>query len=126
MDLGWKIITFPMSQPFKNIVNIVVFIRFHFLDNFQNFVVSGTILESMLEALGLSRAHSGDFEGCWKLLRILMNFRVSSETPQIESTQSGEGKRTHSRAHYYHQLGGYSIQNVTYSMEHGTWRLKGM
>ena len=32
----------------------------------------------------------------------------------------------HSRAHYYRQYGGYSMQNVTYSMEHGTWRLKGL
>ena len=53
-----------------------------------------------------------------------MNFRVSSETPRIEAIQSGEGKKLIPRAHSYHQLGGYSIQNVTYSMEDGTWRLK--
>ena len=115
-----------MSQPFENIVNIVFFIRFHFLNNFYNFVVSGTILETILEALGFSRAHFEDFGGCWRLLRISMNFRVSSETPRILRPLPGGGKRMHSRAHYYQQLGGYSIQNVTYSMERGTWRLKGL
>ena len=55
-----------------------------------------------------------------------MNSRVSSETLQAEASQSGGGKILVPRAHYYRQLGGYSIQNVTYSREHGTWRLKGM
>ena len=55
-----------------------------------------------------------------------MNFKVFSETPRIQSTQSGEGKKLIPRAHYYRQYGGYRRQNVTYSMEHGTWRLKGI
>ena len=46
-----------------------------------------------------------------------MNSRVSSETPRIQAPQSGEGKSCVSRAHYYRQLGGYSIQNTTYSMK---------
>ena len=50
-----------MSQPLKNIVNTVVFIRFHFFHNFWNLMVSGTILETILEALGLSRTHLADF-----------------------------------------------------------------
>ena len=89
-------------------------------------MVSGTILETILEALGVSKAHFDDSEGCWRLLRISMNFRVFSETPRIEASQSGGGKRTVPRAHYYRQYGGYSTQNVTYSMEPGTWRLKRM
>ena len=55
-----------------------------------------------------------------------MNFNAFSETPKIEATHSGEGKNPVPRAHYYRQYGGYRRQNVTYSMEHGTWRLKGM
>ena len=126
MDSEWKIISFPMSQPLENIGNTVVFIRFHFFHNFWNLMVSGTILETILEALGLSRTHLADFWGSWRLLRISMNFNAFSETPRILRPLPGEGKRTHSRAHYYRQYGAYSIQNVTYSMEHGTWRLKGM
>ena len=126
MDFEWKVISFPMSHPLKNMVNSVVFIRFHFFNNFRNLMVSGTILETILEALGISRAHFEDFGGCWRLLRISMNFRIFSETPRILRPLPGGGKRMHSRAHYYQQLNGYSIQNVTYSMEHGTWRLKGL
>ena len=125
MDSEWKINSFPMSQPLKNIVNTVVFIRFHFFHNFWNLIVSGTILETILEALDLSRTHLADFWGSWRLLRISMNFNAFSETPRIESTHSGEGKKPIARAHYYRQYGGYRRQNVTYSMEHGTWRLKG-
>ena len=88
-------------------------------------MVSGTILETILEVLGISRTHFEDFWWCWRLLKIAMTSIVFSETPQIEASQSGEGKKLIPRAHYYHQLGGYSIQNVTYSMEHGTWDLKG-
>ena len=125
MDSEWKIISFPISKPLKNMVNIVVFIRFHLFHNFWNLMVSGTILETILEALGLSRIHFEDPCRCWRLFRISMIFRIFSETPRIESTQSGEGKIFIPRAHYYRQYGGYSMQNVTYSMEHGTWRLKG-
>ena len=125
MDSEWKIISFPMSQPLKNTVNTVVFIRFHFFHNFWNLMVSGTILETILEALGLSRTHLADFWGSWRLLRISINFRVFSETPRILRPLPGEGKKPIPRAHYYRQYGGYSMQNVTYSMEHGTWRLKG-
>ena len=125
MDSEWKMISFPMSQPLKNTVNTVVFIRFHFFHNFWNLIVSGTILDTILEALGLSRIHFEDFWVCWRLLRISMNFNAFSEIPRIESTQSGGGKNLIPRAHYYRQYGGYSMQNVTYSMEHGTWRLKG-
>ena len=89
-------------------------------------MVSGTILETILEALGVSRAHFEDFWWCWRLLRISMNFRVWPETPRILRPLPGGGKKLIPRAHSYHQLGGYSIQNVTYSMEHGTWRLKGL
>ena len=120
MDFEWKIISFPMSQPLENIVNIMVFIRFHFFNNFHNLMVLGTILETILEALGISRAHFEDFGWCWRLLRISMNFRVFSEAPQVEGSWSAGGKKLIPRAHSYHQLGGYSIQNVTYSMEHGT------
>ena len=125
MDSEWKIISFPMSQPVKNKVNTVVSIRFHIFHNFWNLMVSGTILETTLEALGLSRIHFEDSCRCWRLFRISMIFRVFSETPRILRPLPGGGKRTVPRAHSYRQLGGYSIQNVTYSMEHGTWRLKG-
>ena len=107
-----------MSQPLKNIVNIVVFIRFHFSNNFHNLMVSVTTLEAILEALGLSRVHFEDFGGCWRFLRISMNFIIFSEAPQAEAPHSGGGKKLIPRAHYYRQYGGYSIQNVTYSMEH--------
>ena len=115
-----------MSQPLKNIVNTVVFIRFHIFNNFQNLVVPGTILESIWEALGLSTAHFGDFCGCWRLLRILMNFVIFSEAHQAEAPRSGGGKMFLPRAHYYRQYGGYSIEDGTYKMEHGTRRLKGL
>ena len=126
MDFEWKIISFPMSQPLKNIVNTMVFMRFHFFNNFHNLKVSGTILETILEALGrLERPFSWFLEA----LVIAWNFNEFQGLlwgTQIESTQSGGGKMFLPRAHYYRQYGGYSIQNVTYSMEHGTWRLKGI
>ena len=66
------------------------------------------------------------------MLGISMNFKVLSETPQAEASQSGEGKRIVPRAHNYQQLEGYRRQYTTYSMEHcrtavvnGPWRLKG-
>ena len=126
MDFEWKIVSFQMSQPFKKLVNTLVFIRFHFFNNFHNLMVSGNIFETILEALGVSSAHFEDFWGCWRLLWISMNFRVFSETPRTLRPLPGEGKRMHSRAHYYRQYGGYRRQNITYSMEHGTWRLKRM
>ena len=95
----------------------MVFIRFHFFHNFWNLMVSGTILETILEVLGISRTHFEDFWWCWRLLKIAMTSIVFSETPQIEASQSGEGKKLIPRAHYYRQLGGYSIQNTTYSMK---------
>ena len=51
-----------------------------FLDNFHNFVVPGITLESILVGSVFPRVDCGDLGGCWRLLRILMNFRVSSET----------------------------------------------
>ena len=47
-----------------------------------------------------------------------MNSRVSSQTPRIQSIQSGEGKSWITKAHSDRQLGIYSIQDTTYSMEH--------
>ena len=89
-------------------------------------MVSSTSWDLILKVWEVLRVH---FHDSWRYLRLLeisMNFKVFSETPRILRPLPGEGKRTHSRAHYYRQLGGYRRQNVTYSMEHGTWRLKGI
>ena len=68
--------------------------------------------------LEVSGSHFDDFGRYWRLLGISMNSRVSSETPRILRPLPGGGKMRIPRAHYYRQLGGYSIQNTTYSMEH--------
>ena len=48
----WKISWFVMSQPLKNIVNTMVFIRFHFFDFFMILMISGTCLDLILDTLG--------------------------------------------------------------------------
>ena len=118
MTLGLKKVCFLRSQPLKNIVKTMVFIRIHFFNFFKNLMVSGTSWDLILEVWEVLRIH---FHDSWRYLRLLeisMNFIVFSETPQAEATQSGEGKTSVPRAHYYRQLGGYSIQNTTHSMKH--------
>ena len=61
-----------------------------------------------------------------RLLAVLMNAWVFSEAPQAEARQEGDGKKPSARVHHYRHFGGYRIQNTTYSMEHGTYGLKGM
>ena len=92
MIFDWKISWFVMSQPLKNMVNIVVFIRFHFFDFFMNLMISGTCLDLILDPFGGLGRSIWWFLGYWRLLEILMNFRVSPEPPQAESTGVLEGK----------------------------------
>ena len=46
-----------------------------------------------------------------------MNFKVLSETPQIESTQSGGGKKDTFQGTQLPTVGG--IQETVYSIQHG-------
>ena len=92
MIFDWKISWFVMSQPLKNTVNIVVFIRFHFFDFFMNLMISGTCLDLILDTFGGLGRPIWWFLGYWRLLEILMNFRVSPEPPQAEGTRMLEGK----------------------------------
>ena len=105
----------PTSQkPDKT----MVFIKFQIFIFFNNLMVSGTSWDLILEVWEVLRVH---FHDSWRYLRLLeisMNFIVFPETPQAEAIQSGGGKSLVSRAHYYRQLGGYSIQNTTHSMKH--------
>ena len=119
-------VCFLRSQPFKNIIKAMVFIRIHIFNFFKNLMVSGTSWDFILEVWEVLRFH---FHDSWRYLRLLeisMNFKVFSEAPQAEATQKMGGKTFLPRAHYYTQLGGCRRQNGTYSMEHGTYRLKGM
>ena len=51
-----------------------------FLDNFHKFVVPSVTLDSILVGSGFPSGAFGELGGCWTLLRILMNFRVSSDS----------------------------------------------
>ena len=95
----------------------MVFMRFRIFSVFMIWMVSGTTLDTILFFFRGLRVHCYDFGTYWRLLGISMNSRVSSETPRIQAPQSGEGKMLIPRAHYYRQLGGYSIKNTTYSMK---------
>ena len=78
-----------MSQPLKNIVKIRVFIRIHFFNFFKNLMVSGTSWDLILEVWEVLRVH---FHDSWRYLRLLeisMNSNVLSDTPRIQSIQSG-------------------------------------
>ena len=76
MIFKWKILWFLMSQPLKSIVNSSVFNRFHFLDFSMNLMISGTCLDLILITFGGLGALIWWFLGYWRLLEILMNFRV--------------------------------------------------
>ena len=89
--------------------------HFQFVQSFYGF---RHLLGPHFGGLEVLRVH---FHDSWRYLRLLeipMNSNVLSDTPRIQSIQSGEGKMFIPRAHYYRQLGGYSIQNTTHSMKH--------
>ena len=67
MIFDWKIWWFVMSQPLKNIVNIMVFIRFHVFDFLLILMVSGTSWDLNLEVFGGLQAP------LWGFLRVLEN-----------------------------------------------------
>ena len=111
-------VCFLRSQPLKNMLKNQVFIRIHFFMFFKNLMVSGTSWDLILEVWDVLRVH---FHDSWRYLRLLeisMNSNVLSDTPRILRPLPGEGKSWVSRAHYYRQFGGYSIQNTTHSMKH--------
>ena len=116
-DLWLKMKGFLTSQPLKSTANTLIFMRFRIFSVFMIWMVSGTTLDTILLSFGGLRE---PFWWFWEVLEIAwnsMNSSVSSETPRLQSTQSGGGKMLIPRAHYYRQLGGYSIQNTTYSMK---------
>ena len=87
-----KIWWFLMSQPMKSIVNSSVFNRFHFLDFFMKFMISGTCLDLILDTFwGLGWLIRW-FLGYLRLLEFLMKFRVSPETAKAEWIGVLEGK----------------------------------
>ena len=72
-----------MSQPLKNIVNIMVFMRFHIFDVFINLMIFGANLDlfwSLLETLG---HQFGDFLGYCTGIEISRDLRVSPDPPQV-------------------------------------------
>ena len=52
-----------MSQPFKNIVNTVVFIRFRFFDFCMNFMIVGGNLDLILDTFECLGNQFDDFPG---------------------------------------------------------------
>ena len=52
MIFDLNICWFVMSKPFKNIVNTVVFIRFHIFDFCMNLMILGTNLDLILDTFG--------------------------------------------------------------------------
>jgi len=61
------------SQPFKNLVNIVVFIRRHVVNGFVIFMVLGTFLDLVWTTLGGLGAPCGGYFGHWTLTKMLRN-----------------------------------------------------
>ena len=64
---GWTMCSFLMSQPFKHIVNTMVFMRFHFSNCFVILMASGTYLDLIFEVSGGLQAPF------WWFLRVLEN-----------------------------------------------------
>ena len=69
MIFDWKNLWFLMSQPLKNIVNTMVFIRSHFSCIFVILMLSGTSWDLILESFGGLQAPF------WWFLRVLENHR---------------------------------------------------
>ena len=51
-----------------------------------------------------------------------MNFRVSSETPQVEASQSGEGKKDALQGTLLQPVWG--ILETECNIQHGTWNIE--
>ena len=67
MIFEWKSCWFLVSQPFRNIVNTMVFVRFHVFDFWLIFMISGTSWDLNLEVFGGLQA------SFWGFLRVLEN-----------------------------------------------------
>ena len=83
--LIWTYTDFWRPNLSSYIVNIDVFIRFDFVDFFMNLMISGAYLDFILNTFGGLGRPIWWFLGYWRLLEILMNFRVSPEPPQVET-----------------------------------------
>ena len=78
----WIICWFLMSQPIKSIINISVFIRFHFSDCFLIFVISGTCLDLILVTFGRPERQVWSLLG---VLEILWNFIDFQDHPKLRA-----------------------------------------
>ena len=90
--LSWKYADFWCPHLSICMVNIDVFIRFHFFDLFMNLMISGRCLSFILDTLGGLGGLIWWFLGYWRLLEISLIFRISPEPPQAERPRQGEGK----------------------------------
>ena len=102
MLFEWKSLWILMSWPFKNILNTMVFMRFHIFCFFVKFMILGTHLGIILDTFGGPGRPLWWFLGYWIHLEISMNFKVFPGTPQVESTDLVEGK-VGIQGPYYHQ-----------------------
>ena len=62
-DFEWEMISFLMSQPLKNILNTMVFIRLHFFNFFSNLMFSGITLDNIWRLWGVLNDHFHDLGG---------------------------------------------------------------
>ena len=63
-----------MSQPLKNIVNTLVFIRFPIFVIFMNFIGLGSLQGVILDTLGGIWLAKSDISGSWKGIGIFITF----------------------------------------------------
>ena len=73
--LEWKIYSCLMSQPFKNIVNTDVFIRFLIFDIFLNLMSLASLRGLILDTLGGIWLPKSDILGSWKGIGIFITFQ---------------------------------------------------
>ena len=89
MIFAWKICSFLMSQPLKNTLNTMVFIRFHFSDFFVILMISGTSWDLILEVFGSLETPFWWFMRLLRIPWISLNSMVSWLAPESRAPCQG-------------------------------------
>ena len=75
----------------ENIVNTIVFIRFHFISKIASLVSPGRVWDLIWDVFGDLWEHFGGLGGSWEQVGILLYFETSPGSTQIQATLSGGG-----------------------------------